>query len=180
MWAFNLVVTLASNGRFRHLLQELAPHGEFRKTEFLGVVIGSVDSPATFLETVREKRQKQLIAFQDLGRVVPLDRVFTFHLEAFPEKAKAAVLPYVNGLAGKRYYVRLERRGLKGQIVSPEVERDLDAFIEQTLVTTGNKPAQVDFEHPDAVVVVETIGDRCGVGLLTREMLDRYDFVRVS
>lgn len=180
MWAFNVVVTLASNGRFRHLLQELAPHGEFRKTEFLGVIIGRVEDPMKFLESIREKRQKQLIAFQDLGRVVPLDRVFVFHLEEFPVKAKAALLPCVEVLEGKRYYVRLERRGLKGQIISPEVERELDAFIEQTLATAGRKTAQVDFEHPDAVVAVETIGDRCGVGLLTREMMDRYDFVRVG
>jgi tRNA(Ser,Leu) C12 N-acetylase TAN1 len=180
MWAFNVVVTLASNGRFRHLLQELAPHGEFRKTEFLGVIIGRVEDPMKFLESIREKRQKQLIAFQDLGRVVPLDRVFVFHLEEFPVKAKAALLPCVEVLEGKRYYVRLERRGLKGQIISPEVERELDAFIEQTLATAGRKPAQVDFEHPDAVVAVETIGDRCGVGLLNREMMDRYDFVRVG
>jgi tRNA(Ser,Leu) C12 N-acetylase TAN1 len=180
VWIFNVVVTLASNGRFRHLLQELAPHGEFRKTEFLGVIIGSVENPMTFLDSILEKRQKQLIAFQDLGRVVPLDRVFVFHLDEFAEKAKAAVLPYVDELAGKRYYVRLERRGLKGQIISPEVERELDAFIEQTLVMPGREPARVDFEHPEAVVVVETIGDRCGVGLLTREMLDRYDFVRVG
>jgi tRNA(Ser,Leu) C12 N-acetylase TAN1 len=180
MWEFNVVVTKASNGRFRHLLRELAPHGEFRKTEFLGVIIGRVEDPTTFLESIREKRQKQLIAFQDLGRVVPLERVFVFHLEEFPVKAKAALLPYVENLEGKRFYVRLERRGLKGQIVSPEVERELDAFIEQTLAVAGRKPAQVDFEHPDAVVVVETIGDRCGVGLLTREMMDRYDFVRVD
>lgn len=180
MWTFNVVVTLASHGRFRQLLQELAPHGEFRRTEFLGVVIGRVENPAVFLEVVREKRQQQLSAFQDLGRAVPLDRVFVFHLEEFTEKAKAAVLPYADELAGKRYYVRLERRGLKGQIVSPEVERELDAFIEQALATGGREPARIDFEHPDAVVVVETIGDRCGVGLLTRELLDRYDFVRVD
>ncbi|HXV20040.1 MAG TPA: THUMP domain-containing protein [Desulfuromonadales bacterium] len=180
MRAFNVVVTQASNGRFRHLLQELSPHGEFRRTEFLGVIIGRVEDPRIFLESIREKRQKQWIAFQDLGRVVPLERVFVFHLEEFSVKAKAALLPYVEFLEGKRFYVRLERRGLKGQIVSPEVERELDAFIEQTLAAAGRKPAQVDFEHPDAVVVVETIGDRCGVGLLTREMMDRYDFVRVD
>jgi len=180
MWTFNLVVTLASDGRYRRLLQELAPHGDFRRTGFLGVAIGQVEQPAAFLETIRQKRQQQLIAFQDLGRVVPLDRVFTFHLEEFAGKAQAAILPYLEELAGRRYYVRLERRGLKGQIVSPEMERALDAFIEESLAAAGRAAAKVDFEHPDAIVAVETIGDRCGVGLLTREMLERYDFVRVG
>ncbi len=82
-------------------------------------------------------------------------------------------------LAEKCFYVRLERRGLKGWIVLPEVERALDTFIETELSQMG-RSAQVDFERPDAVVVVETVGDRCGVGFLTREMMDRYAFVRVS
>lgn len=179
MWTFNVVVTTASEGRYHHLLKELSPHGEFRSTEFLGVILGQVTDRLAFLEKLREERAKRLIAFQDLGRVVPVDRVFTFHLEEFAAKAREAILPYVDDLAEKHFYVRLERRGLKGQIVSPEVERELDGFIRQTL-TMSNKSATVDFEHPDAVVVVETVGDRCGVGLLTREMMDRYDFVRVG
>jgi len=179
MWPFNVVVTKASEGRYRHLLAELSPLGEFRATGFLGVILGEVADRQAFLERLRADRTERLIAFQDLGRVVPVDRVFTFHPEEFLAKAREALRPYLPALAGKRFYVRLERRGLKGRIVSPEAERSLDAFIKEELGRHG-EPAEVDFEHPDAVVVVETIGDRCGVGLLTREMLERYDFVRVG
>jgi len=179
MWTFNVVVTKASDGRYRHLLDELAPLGEFRSTTFLGVILGQVTDRLAFLERLRTERAARLLAFQDLGRVVPVDRVFTFHLEEFLHKAQEALRPYLPELAGKHFYVRLERRGLKGQIVSPEAERSLDAFVKGELEQQG-EVAEVDFEHPDAIVVVETIGDRCGVGLLTREMLERYDFVRVG
>jgi tRNA(Ser,Leu) C12 N-acetylase TAN1 len=179
MWEFNLVVTMASEGRFRHLMEELKPHGDFHRTDYLGVVIGRVEDPAAFLETVREKTARQLIAFQDLGRVIPVERVFTFRAEAFVEKVCEAIRPYIDHLTDKGFYVRLERRGLKGRIVSPEAERTVDAFIEEELERQG-KSARIDFDHPDAVVVVETIGDRCGVAFLTRELMERYPFVRVS
>lgn len=179
MWDFNIVVTLASEGRFRHLMGELQPCGEFHRTEFLGVALGRVEDPQAFLETVREKREEQLIAFQDLGRVIPLDRIFTFHVEDFIERACEAIRPYLEILSDRHFYVRLERRGFKGRIISPEAERALDTFLKEELAREG-KTSQIDFEHPDAVVAVETVGDRCGVGLLTRETMERYDFVRVG
>jgi tRNA(Ser,Leu) C12 N-acetylase TAN1 len=179
MWEFNIVATMANEGRFRHLMQELDPYGEFRKTEFLGVVLGRVEDKDAFLEAVREKTARQLIAFQDLGRVVPVDQVFIFRVEDFLDKMRESIRPYIERLANKCFYVRLERRGHKGQIISPEAERAMDAFIREELSKEG-KSAQIDFENPDAVIVVETIGDRCGVGLLTRELMDRYEFVRVG
>jgi tRNA(Ser,Leu) C12 N-acetylase TAN1 len=179
MWEFNLVVTMDREGRFGPMLKELALYGEFRRTEFFGVVLGRVQKPETFLETVLEKRGKQRTAFQDVGRVIPLDKVFTFRPEDFVELVGAAIVPYLPRLAGKRHYVRLERRGFKGVIVSPEAEQALDHLIAEELSRQG-ATASVDFENPEAVVAVETIGDRCGVGLLTRELLDRYPFVRVA
>ena len=179
MWAFNIVVTMASGGRYHHLMAELEAHGEFHRTEFLGVLLGRVADVADFLETVRAARELSVIAFQDLGRVVPVERTFTFRTEEFLERVCATVAPWAGELAGGRFYVRLERRGHKGQIVSPEAERAIDAFIVQESAKSGTA-ARVDFEDPDAVIAVETVGDRCGVGLLSRAQLERYDFVRVS
>lgn len=178
MWEFNLVVTMATEGRYRHLIEELSALGEFHSTEFLGVILGRVEDRLAFFERLQERRSA-VQGFQDLRRVIPIDRVFSFHLEEFAAKAKGAVLPYIDDLAGRAFYVRLERRGFKGRIISPEVERDIDAFIEQNLAMKG-AAGRIDFESPEAIVVVETIGDRCGVGLLTREMIDRYDFIRVD
>jgi hypothetical protein len=38
---------------------------------------------------------------------------------------------------------------------------------------------QVSFEDADYVVVAETVSDRCGVALLTRERWARYPFVKI-
>jgi len=179
MWEFNVVITMAGSGRFRNLMSELAPHGEFHKTSFLGVILGRVEDIERFLEAVRTERQRSLTAFQDLGRVIPVERTFVFHAEDFLDKAREAVAPYIDDLAEKRFYVRLERRGLKGRIVSPEAERALDLFIEEALASKG-RGAKIDFEHPDAVISLETVGDRCGVSLLTADEMKRYDFVRVG
>jgi tRNA(Ser,Leu) C12 N-acetylase TAN1 len=179
MWQFNLVVTLSADGRYRHLLEELRLYGEFQRTEFLGVVLGRVAEVPSFLELVREKRSRQLIAFQDIGRIIPVEQVFTFQADEFLERVKPFIHPYLSLLAGSRFYVRLERRGLKGQIVSPEAERSLDAFLLEELHRLGT-PGRIDFADPEAIVVIETIGDRCGIGLLTRAVMERYDFVRVG
>ena len=138
-----------------------------------------MESPEIFLETVRRKKEESPVAFQDLGRVIPVERTFVFRKEDFLDRVKDAVRPFIELLAGKRFYVRLERPGMKGRIVSPEAERAVDAFIEKELAGEG-KTCQIDFDHPDAVVVLETIGDRCGVGMLTREQMTRYPFVRVN
>ncbi len=179
MWDFNIVVTMAREGRFRNFYGELARYGEFRRTEFYGLLLGRLAEPEVFLETVRREREARVIAFQDLGRAIPLRTVFTFCPRNFLERARKALLPFAKELAGRRLYVRLERRGFKGEILSPEAERALDRALLEELEGRGN-PGGIDFQDPDAVVVLETIGDRCGVGLLTRETRDRYDFVRVG
>lgn len=179
MWEFNVIVTLASDGRYRHLLHELAPLGDFRRTEFLGVIAGRVEDTQAFLEALRSRREASVIAFQDLGRVIPLERVALFQVEEFLEVARTAIRLCIADIAGRRFYVRLERRGHKGEIVSPEAERALDAFIKEELAQQG-ATAEVDFDHPDVVLAMETLGDRLGVGLLTKEMQERYDFVRID
>lgn len=178
MWNFNMVATQAAGGIYRRLLEDLRRFGDFRRTEFLGVVLGLVDNREGFLEEVR-KRREEGSAFGDLGRLIPVDRTFVFDPENFLERAGEAVSTWLDDLAGSRFYVRLERRGHKGEILSPEVERALDAFILESLEARGAS-ARIDFDDPDRVVVIETIGDRAGVGLLTREAMARYDFVRVG
>ncbi|PKN11917.1 MAG: hypothetical protein CVU69_09900 [Deltaproteobacteria bacterium HGW-Deltaproteobacteria-4] len=74
--------------------------------------------------------------------------------------------------------MRLERRGLKGRIISLEIERALDAFL-LDLIQTGGGTAQIDFAEPDTIIAIETFGERGGIGLLTRPLRERYPFVHV-
>jgi tRNA(Ser,Leu) C12 N-acetylase TAN1 len=179
MWEFNILATMAQHGRYGQLLHDLSDYGEFHKTNFHGVILGQVADVGKFLETVHLRRQEQLIAFQDLGRIVPLETVFTYELDDFLAKLCQAIRPWLEKLADRRFHVRFERRGLKGEIVSPDIEQALDAFILDELEDLG-QGARVDFEDSDLVVAIETVGDRCGVGLITRELSERYDFVRVD
>ena len=64
-----------------------------------------------------------------MSRIVPLDTVFSFDLDSFLEKACKSIRPYLPRMSEHRFHVRLERRGLKGQIVSPDIEQALDNFI---------------------------------------------------
>jgi len=178
MWQFNLIVTLAAEGRFQPLWMELMQHGDFRKTEFFGVIAGRIDDPPAFFEFVSEKRDHQSLIYLDIGRIVPLDRCLTFSPDTFEERIREALVPYIDRLDGQRFYVRIERRGLKGRIVSPEVERELDEFLQQELIQRQGS-AQIDFDNPDLIVAIETLGTRCGIGLISRELLQCYDFVRV-
>jgi tRNA(Ser,Leu) C12 N-acetylase TAN1 len=179
MWEFNLLVTMAQDGRYRQMMEELAPYGEFHKTEFHGVVIGRVPDIPHFLETILRQRQERAIAFQDLSRIVPLDKVFTFDPDDFLAKACNAIRPYLPRMSEHRFYVRLERRGYKGQIVSPDIEQALDSFILDELADVGHS-GKIDYETPEAVLALETVGNRCGIGFITRELSDRYPFVHVN
>ncbi|WP_305045976.1 THUMP domain-containing protein [Geoalkalibacter sp.] len=179
MWTFNVVATMAHAGRYRHMLEDLAPFGEFRRTEFLGVALGQVKDPRAMLETIRREREKKFYAFQDLGRIIPLERVFSFEVEEFFIQLRENIGPFVERFAGLSFHARLERRGHKGEIISPDIERDIDAFLLAQLKANGT-PGRIDFDNPDLILAVETVGDRCGFGLLGRELRERYEVVRVG
>lgn len=179
MWSFNIVATMAGSGRYRHMLEDLAPFGEFRRTEFHGVALGQVADPLTLLEAIRRERERKFYAFQDLGRIIPVECQFVFSVENFAEKLLEVLPRFFERLEGKRLYVRVERRGNEGEIISPLIEQQMNEFLLSRLEAKGT-PATIDFDSPDAIVAVETLGDRCGVGLITREMMTRYPVVRVA
>ena len=175
MWNFNLLVTLAVDGRFYTLLRELSLHGEFHKNEYYGTILGHVPDPLAFLELIRSRREDNPQAFAGLGRVIPFEHCVLFTPDTFVTQLQAALTPYAQRLLGQRFYVRIERRGLKGRIISPEIERALDAF----LLNLIGETAQIDFTQPDIIIAIETFGERGGIGLLTRSLRERYPFVHV-
>ena len=178
MWNFNLLVTLAVDGRFYTLLRELSLHGEFHKNEFYGTILGQVPDPVAFLDLIRSRREADPRAFSGLGRVIPFEHSFLFTPDTFLPQLQAELTPYAGRLFGQHFYVRLERRGLKGRLISPEIERALDAFL-LNLIHAGGGTAQIDFEQPDTIIAIETFGERGGIALLTRSLRELYPFVHV-
>jgi tRNA(Ser,Leu) C12 N-acetylase TAN1 len=80
---------------------------------------------------------------------------------------------------GKTVHVRVHRRGRKGTLVSPEAERAIADALLAAIAATGN-PARVSFDDPDATVLIETIGNRAGMSLLTREDYRQHPLLAVQ
>jgi tRNA(Ser,Leu) C12 N-acetylase TAN1 len=89
------------------------------------------------------------------------------------------VLAWAPALAGKSFHVRLHRRGFKGRLSTPEEERFFDDALLGALQSTG-APGSLAFDDPDAIIQIETVGNRAGISLWSREDLARYPFLKVD
>jgi tRNA(Ser,Leu) C12 N-acetylase TAN1 len=87
------------------------------------------------------------------------------------------VLRLTPKLAGKSFHVRVHRRGFRRQLSARNEEQQLGAVLFEALEAAGS-PATVTFGDPDAIVVIETVGERAGVSLFSREDMQRCPFLR--
>jgi tRNA(Ser,Leu) C12 N-acetylase TAN1 len=144
------------------------------------VIIGRVEDVHGFLETIEIRRRERAGKLGPLSQIVPIEKSFDFDLADFKDRLKEALLPYARELENNsKFCVRVKRRGHKGELSSQDIEKEMAAFIIDALEKDG-KQAQVRFEDPDKLIIVETIGNRAGVGLIPREMRERYPFIRVK
>ncbi len=67
--------------------------------------------------------------------------------------------------------------GTTHDLRTPDVERFLDEALLEALRQTG-APGAVSFSDPDAVIAIDTIDDRAGLGLWRREDLARHPLLR--
>jgi len=175
---WNIIVTALPGIRHQHrLLQGLNLLGEFHPCEFKDVCIGRAENTERFLESVRQAIETGAEWTHDLGRVIPVEQTFLFTPETLEEQLKQAITPFAARIKDGSFYVRLERRGMLGSIMSPEVERAVADFL-FTLAENQGKQLHVSFTDADYIVVAETIGNQCGIALITRDMQMRYPFVQ--
>ncbi len=175
---WNVVVT-SQMGEEMRLLRELADLGEFHPSGFREVLIGRVPDPDGFLETLRQRWQDQPFFSRLLSTATPVRKIFPFTLENLRERLHQEALALVPELAGRAFYVRVKRRGHKGEIHSQEVEQDLDRHLLEALAARGT-PGRIDFKEPEAVLLVELLHNQCGLTLITREMREKYPFIKVK
>lgn len=175
---WNVVVT-SQVRQEPQLLRELAGLGEFRAAGFREVIIGQVAEVPAFLEALKHLWEKKPFFPHFLSTVTPLRRVFAFTLENLPERLRQEVLTLVPEIGDAPFYVRMRRRGHKGELSSQAVEQDLDRFLLAELSARGYA-GRIDFTAPEVIVVVETVHNQCGLGLVTREMKERYPFIKVK
>jgi len=117
MKEWNILAT-AFWGRGKHALRLLTQHGEFKDSGFKDVLQGHVEDVNLFLEKLELMRQENPVTMNSLSQILPLERTFSFSLLDFMDKLKETVSPYVEKVEGKKFYVRVKRRGHKGEMSS--------------------------------------------------------------
>lgn len=172
------VLATSRTREHRNLVRLLKHFGDFRWTPYLGVLVGRVEDHQALFEQLRLWEEDEPGYLAPLARLVPIDRTFAFRVETLSPLLSDAVLPYGDRIDSGSFYVRLERRGHSGEIHAQPIEQELDALLIKTLSERGLRPS-VDFKDPDVIIVAETVGDACGVGMITRDMRARFPFVRV-
>lgn len=177
MEPFNVVATCRRNGE-RGAIRELRFFGRFRPTGFRDVLAGQVEDRDRFLEELLRGRQVRDPVWRFLARIVPVDLTFEFTLETFRERLGEVIDRISEAVPPGAFYVRIERRGHKGEIPTPDVEREMDGRIIAAHAAKGSE-SRVDFKEFGAVVAVETFRDAGGVGVIPRDLMERYPFLRV-
>ena len=179
---WNVVVTAREKGYdwTRDLLKELKL-GPFARTEFYNVLVMKVDDVGETLRRVAEiVEQTPSLFTYGVSRIAPAQHTFTFQSpEEFETKARDIVLSRISELGGRTFHVRLHRRGFKGRLSSHDEERFLDRTLLDALELAG-RPGALSFDDPDAVIQIETVGNRAGISLWSRAELDRYPFLHVD
>lgn len=176
---WNVVVTVHGDN-FLRACRLLSQFGDVGRTGYYNVVVLRVPDIRGFLDRLARLAETVPDILEVVARVLPAQVTFEFRdVEDFERQAREAALEWLPHLAGKAFYVRLHRRGLKGRLSTPVEERFLDEALLESLETRG-EPGHVSFEDPDAVIDIETVGTRAGMSLWSREDLDRYPFLRVD
>lgn len=177
MKPWNLVVTCRRNGE-RGALKELRFFGSFHPTGFRDVLAGYVEDRARFFEELLKSREMRDPLWRFLVRAIPIDVVFSFTLDTFRARLGEVIDRMADSVPPGAFYVRIERRGHKGEIPTPEVEREMDGRIIAAHERLG-RSSRVDFKEFSSVVAVETFHDLGGAGVLHREKMERYPFLKI-
>jgi tRNA(Ser,Leu) C12 N-acetylase TAN1 len=172
------VLATARNHEHGRLARRLKRFGDFRWAPYLGVLLGRVEDHEAFFDQLRLAGEVKPGFLLPLARLVPLERTFVFTTDTLIPLLKAELLTSAEEIGSRSFYVRIERRGHKGEIHSREIEQKLAHALIASLEECGCTP-HVDFHDPDVIIAIEIIGDECGVGFITKSLRERYPFVKV-
>ncbi|HWR90008.1 MAG TPA: hypothetical protein VN260_07095 [Dissulfurispiraceae bacterium] len=179
MFDWNVVITIHERC-FSQVVRLFGKFGQIRRTEFFNVLVLRTGDVAGMLDTLRGWLVDDPRSLGCISRLIPVTKIFAFQSpEEFETKSLEAALEWLPDLAGKGFHVRMHRRGFRGKLASPDEERVLDEALLDGLIKRG-MPGHITFEDPDAVLAVETVAQRAGLSLWTREDLRQYPFIRID
>jgi tRNA(Ser,Leu) C12 N-acetylase TAN1 len=174
---WNAVISVYQDG-FRRAIRELRKLGPVERSPYHNVLVMTARDPADLLETIERRCEADPALCDAISRVAPAMRTFEFHSAAeFLAEARKAVIGWLPELAGRSFHIRLHRRGLKHDLNSADAERELGGILIDALKAAGT-PGSLSFSDPDAVIAIDTLGERAGVGLWTRQDLARHRLLR--
>ncbi|HXX74445.1 MAG TPA: THUMP domain-containing protein [Nitrospiraceae bacterium] len=177
MMSWNVLAAAKDHEQGR-LARRLKRLGDFRWSPYLGVLMGRVEDHQAFFDQLRRSEETEPGFLLPLARVVPLDKTVTIDAASFVPTLRAEVLNYADQIGSGSFYVRVERRGHKGEIHGQQLEQELDHALIESLTQRGFRP-RVDFKNPDVIIAIETVGDECGIGIITKSLREQYPFVKV-
>ena len=179
---WNVVVTAYDWRGLRRARRLLSSYGEVASTEFHNVLIVRVADVAAFLKAISAAAEHDVSMHNDISRIMPAQAVFSFRTTAeFEENARTVACQWADRIAGGSFHVRLHRRRGDSPVkLSAQVEeRYLDDSILRRLRELG-QPGRLDFQDPDYVIDIETVGERAGISLWSRDDLKLFAFLRVD
>jgi len=175
---WNILVTCRQGGQ-RQLRNALRRLVRLRSSGFRNVLIGQVVDLEGVLAALAELRERQPRLDDWLGKVLPVEHTFVVDADNFGAQLQAETSPLLDRLGGCSFHVRVERRGYKGVINTHATEQALGEHLYEAIEHRGQRPV-VRFNDPDAVVVIEVIGEVAGIGLITRELRQRFPLVKID
>jgi tRNA(Ser,Leu) C12 N-acetylase TAN1 len=174
---WNTIVTIYQQG-FRRAMRALQKIGPAERTPYYNVLVMKVDEPIVALETVERWTEEQPALYDAIARIAPAESTFEFESpEEFDDRVTSFLLERIPKLARRSFHVRLHHRGPWSGLQTPDAERLFDSFI---VAETGKSgaPAHVGFAAPDAVIVIDTIDNRAGIAMWSREDIERHRLLR--
>ena len=175
----NVVVTTQPD-EYRRASQLLERFGTVEPTDFFNVLLLTVADIDRFVAEFSDRAASDPRLLQAVSRVMPLQTVFYYEgVEDFDEKARQTALSYADRLASQAFHVRMHRRGLRHDLSSQAEEKILDALLMAELARRGT-PGRITFDDPDAIVVIETVGNCAGMSLWSRDDLRRLPFLKTD
>lgn len=179
MHNWNVVFTLYES-HFRQTKEFLETIGRVGKTDYFNVLVMKVDDIDHFLEEMKKYLQAEPNLDNMISRVMPASVTFDFQTPAeFETRVIEAVEPLAQQLSGNSFYVRMHRRGFKDRLSSQDEEQMLDRFLKEKLDEQGTT-GSIDFDDPDYIIDIETVGQRAGIGIWTREQRLLYPFLKLD
>lgn len=177
---WNVVVTVFDQQGYRSAKSLLSKFGNVGQTDFYNVLVVKVADTAAFSRAIGDLVHCTPGILNEISRIVPSHSNFDFaSAQDFENKARETILEWADEFLGRSFYVRLHRRGFKGRLSSPVEERFLDDVLLAELERRGH-PGRIDFENPDMVIDVETVGTRAGMSKWSREDLRLASFLEVG